>query len=191
MWRWLLSFLNLDQHPLNIVTTQHSSHILSTQNFLWWWFLSLLNLYQHPLNIVPTQHFINIVPNHNLFWWLAFWHNQITSTYCQHYPHSTIYQHCAHSKFVVLIGFLAHLDHINMLSTFCPLTFFNNFKINIPSTSLPQTSNICPMVNMKISSGAGMLVGRLLTGCGIYVDFVPINYPHFLGPTIVQQHLHF
>ena len=71
LWWWLLSFLNLDQHPLNIVPTQHSTHILSTQNLL---FLSLLNLYQHPLNIVPTQHFINIVPTHNLFWWLAFWH---------------------------------------------------------------------------------------------------------------------
>ena len=114
--------------------------------------------------------------------------SQPISTSSQHCAHSTFYQHCAHSQFVLMIGFLAHLDHINMLSTFCPLTFFNNFKINIPSTSLPQTSNICPMGDMKISSGDGMLVGRLLTGCGIYVDFVPINYPHFLGPTIVQQH---
>ena len=31
-------------------------------------------------------------------------------------------------------------------------------------------------------------MGQLLRGCGEYVDFVPMNYPHFAGPTIVQQH---
>ena len=28
----------------------------------------------------------------------------------------------------------------------------------------------------------------MLMGCGENVDFVPRNNPHFVGPTIVQQH---
>ena len=28
----------------------------------------------------------------------------------------------------------------------------------------------------------------MLMGCGGYVDFVPRNNPHFVGPTIVLQH---
>ena len=34
----------------------------------------------------------------------------------------------------------------------------------------------------------GLLVYKVLTGCGDYVEFTTMNYPHFNGPAIVKQH---
>ena len=48
---WFVSFLKLYQHPLNILPTQHSTHILPTHNL---WCLEKIKSYQHPPNSIPT-----------------------------------------------------------------------------------------------------------------------------------------
>ena len=77
LWLWLLFIINSYQHPLNILSTEHLTHIIHTHNLLWCWLLGKINSYdsyQHPLNIMPTyyQHLSYGEPEDKLWGWVAY-----------------------------------------------------------------------------------------------------------------------